>query len=235
MSNATTTAPGTARVAEVIIDGIRHVKTYHPIEVREEEIKTSQYTKAGTVQATLRQRVETVSYYPTTSLSNNMSDNLFSVADFTGIQSDPRTTVENRVTWMTVPEGTTADQILARLQNYPEATIYRVLSNHPILTDKQTSALKAGLGSMETYAKAQLVKYGFQPDGNPIFDEATGEVKSGKPILDFRTQKLQYKVNHFSLTAKDDINLKNDVPGDMFISQDVMENHGAALVGGQQL
>ena len=55
-------------------------KTYAGLEVV--RIYTSDYQKEGTKTAELKQTVTTKSYYPTKSVSSNLSENVFDTKDF---------------------------------------------------------------------------------------------------------------------------------------------------------
>ena len=113
--------------------------------------------------AQLRQEVTKI--YPSVQTSNSMSDDLFSSADF-GLE-DGSEYKEIRVTWISVPKGTSAETVQAMLDKCPDAKIYKILSNEPILTSGQEYAIEAGLTSLDVFENAQMVR---DAAGNPIPD-----------------------------------------------------------------
>lgn len=223
-----------AIVTETVSEtGIRKVRTAHPCHVREGEVLKLEYSKEGTEQAYIRQLVEIVSHYPAARVSNSKSDSLFSLADFSGLgegRSYP-SRPENRVAFMTVPEGTTAEQLNAMLANYPKACVYRISSNHPVLTEEQEMAIKGGLRSKEWFADKQVLKHG--PGAE---DEETGESLEGKLIL--MNGKPQYRASFFSLQGKADEDYRNDDLADYYATPMIraqMEELGAHAEAGQGL
>jgi hypothetical protein len=135
--------------------------------------------------AQIRQIVTKI--YPSASVSNNKQDSLFSTEDF-GLEGGSEYT-EERVTWIPVPKGTTAEQVQAMLDKKPDAKIYKVLSHEPILTDGQEYALEAGLIDLETIAEKQMVRDG-----------------EGSPIL--FNDEVQFSAKFFSLAGKEDEDLR---------------------------
>jgi hypothetical protein len=198
-----------------------------PITV--DHVRKGQFDKPGTMQAQLRQQVLTKSHYPTATISNDMSDNLFDAAEFSTLGRRTFERTENRVTWMTVPEGTTPEQVEAKLQAFPKAIIYKVMSNHPILTDNQKAGMAAGLRSMDQYADSQIVRYG---DG--ATDEETGEDLSGMLILD-QVGKPQYKCNFLSKNGKADEDRRTKDTEDFFASVTIANEMGATNFVGQRM
>ena len=161
-------------------------KTFGQITV--DSVSENMY-KPQVDQAQLRQIVTKT--YPSAQISNNMQDSLFGASSFN--LEDGASYDQTRVTWISVPKGTTAEQVTAQLKANPNARIYRVLSNEPILTDAQESAIASGLTTLDVIAARQLVV-----DGN-----------SGDTIL--HNGKEQYAANFFSLTAKEDIDMRSTV------------------------
>jgi len=156
----------------------------------------SDYQKDGTHTAELRQTVTTKSYYPGKSVSNNMQDNIFGQNDF-GFEEQEYTNNEKRVAWIDVPENMTPEAVAEKLANFPEATLYRVLSNNPILTDNQVYAISAGLTTKDNFAESQVVRY---PEGSE---------NAGKLALD-SNGKPQYRAIFFSNSAKEDMDLRTE-------------------------
>lgn len=115
-------------------------------------------------QAQLRQLVTSI--YPGVRPGNSLTDPLFSAEAF---GAKAQEFVEERVTWVPVPVGTTKEQVEAQLEKLPNARLVRILSLNPILTEEQKNAMKAGLSkSTETgaplteddYREKQAVRYG---------------------------------------------------------------------------
>ncbi len=214
MENTGTVAPlGTA---------IRTIITKSPISV--DDILKAEFQKEGTISAQLRQVVETKSFYPSKKISNNMQDNLFATEDF-GFAETEFLATENRVTWMDIPEGTTAQQVLDKLTNSPKANLYRVLSNKPILTDSQEYAIGAGTKTMDDFAEAQIVRY---PEST-ILNENTPEAQdvSNEIVLD-KNGKVQYRRIFFSATGKEDVDTRTKEVEDVYMSKSIkMELEGA--------
>ena len=152
-------------------------KEYAPITV--DKVDADQY-KTDVDSAQIRQIVTKV--YPSASISNSMSDSLFSADDF---DLEGKEFTETRVTWISVPKGTSAADVQAMLDKNPNAKIYKVLSHEPILTDGQEYALENGLTDLATFENAQLVQ---DNDGNPILDDGA----------------MQYSAKFFSLNGKED-------------------------------
>lgn len=183
----------------------------------------SDYQKEGTLTAELRQTVTTKSYYPSKSVANNMQDNIFGQADF-GFEEQEYVNNEKRVAWIDVPEGMSAEQVTAKLASFPEATLYRVLSNHPILTDSQVYAINAGLTSKDAFAESQIVRF---PEGNE---------NAGKLALD-SNGKPQYRAVFFSNAAKDDQDMRTEAADDAYVSEAIAAeiNSSSHIVTGQTL
>lgn len=202
---------------------IRKVSSKNALTVG--RVYTSDFQKEGTETAELRQSVTTKSYYPSKSVSNNLQDNIFGQSDF-GFEEQEFENEEKRVSWINVPVGSTVETVSAKLASFPNATLYRFLSNHPVLTDDQVYGINAGLTTKETIAESQIVRY-------PMGSENEGQIatdSNGKP---------QYRQIFFSATAKEDIDKRTSEPSDYYASPaimdelaDVTEGH---VVEGQQL
>lgn len=198
---------------------VRRERVPGPITV--DHVMSSQFDKPGTQQAQIRQQITVKSYYPTAQIVNSKSDNLFARSEFSTLSEREFTNVENRVTWMIVPEGTTAADVESRLKQHPKAIIYREISNRPILTDNQMLALNAGLQTMDDYANRQVLRF-----AEGTTDDETGEDLSGQLILD-PNGKVQYRVNFFSMDGKADVDHRNKDKADFYASPEIMEEIGA--------
>ena len=200
-------------------NGIKSTIEFGDIEVA--ELKVSDFQKKGTKTAVLKQTVKTTSLYPAKSVSNNLQDNIFSLeefgADFVG---KPYVRERTNVAFMDVPEASTIETVKAKLALFPNATLYRIMANKPILNSNQEYAIKQGLKTMDDFANAQAVKYGQ--------DDDKGHVK-GNLILD-KHGKVQYKVTYFSTTEKEDMDLRNDIPDDQYLTPELELEYNEALL-----
>jgi hypothetical protein len=185
-------------------------------------VHATAYQKEGTLTAEIKQTVTTKSYYPSKSVSNNFQDNPFSTAEF-GFSEKEYATPERRVVWIDVPTGSTVESVVAKLASLPSATIYKILANHPIISDSQAYAIKAGLTSMEAIADKQAVRY---PDGH---------AEAGKLIL--KNGKPQFKGNFFKATACEDQDLRTADPADFYATPKMkaeLSPASTAIAVGQQ-
>lgn len=198
-------------------NNIKKTTTYSDITL--DNIAVSQYQKEGTLTAQIRQTVTTVSNYPSKQIATNMQQNLFDGTDF-GFDGQNFTNTEERVAWILVPLGTTAESLKDRLAkaNAQNATIYRVMSNRPILDEAQQFAVKTGLNgvTMDTFANSQIVRF---PKGHP---------QEGLICLD-ANNKVQYRRTFFWLTPLEDQDKRTTDPADVYLSPEVtMELNGAS-------
>lgn len=174
-------------------------------QVTIDKLYSSNYQKAGTLTVQLRQEVETVSYY--LALQPNTAG-LFSREEF-GIEEMTFTSNEIRIAWIDVPAHVTIEQVQARLDTLPNKGLVKILSNSPILTPNQQSAIDRGITTLDTFANVQVVRY---PEGHE---------NAGTIILD-KSGKVQYRVNRFESNMKEDtIDLRNDNTTDYYQSPEI--------------
>ena len=204
----------------VIVVNENSIKTEKAIgKISVDEILTSEYQKEGTVTAQLRQIISITSHYPSKRVTNNMQDNLFDVEEF-GFTTNQYVNTENRVCWLDVPTNTTVEALLKKIEQNPEACLYKVMSNKPILTDTQEYAIKAGIRTYDEFANAQVVRY---PEGTKLKLTADSEEEtdvSGQIVLD-KNQKVQYRRIFFSKTAKADLDYRTEKENDVYMSDDI--------------
>src|SRR5437899_566280 len=81
--------------------------------------------------------------YPSTKGFNSLADGLFAVEDLGSGASFN----ETRVAWVTVPTGIDEASVLAQIQSMPDAVLYKILSNNPILTEEQNKVTADGFTS----------------------------------------------------------------------------------------
>ncbi|MHA2400683.1 MAG: hypothetical protein ACXADU_17570 [Promethearchaeota archaeon] len=161
---------------------IQKSKNYGKITI--DSVAASKYQKAGTLTCQIRQVINTKTVYPSTQLSDGISDNLFGASEFTSVSAGQ--TYENsetRIAWMNVPSNTTVQAVQAKLDALyaagKEPCIMKIVSNEPILTDNQLNAISRGLKTMDDFANSQVVRYGsnhsnagaliLDDNGNPMY------------------------------------------------------------------
>lgn len=179
------------------------------------EVKVSDFQKAGTKTAVLKQTVNTKSIYPSKSVSSDMQDNIFGMQDF-GFEEQEFDSSRTNVAFLDVPENATVETVTAQLNKFPGATLYRVMSNEPILTDKQKYAISQGLKTMDEFANSQVVRYG------------EGSGNAGELLLD-SNGKVQYKAVYFSTKPKEDIDLRTD-SDEMYLSPELEMEYNEAIL-----
>jgi hypothetical protein len=157
-------------------------------------VHEAKYQKEGTLTAEIKQTITTKSYYPSKAVSNNLQDNPFASSEF-GFAEQEFVATEKRVAWVDVPKGSTVESVAAKLATLPDATIYKILANKPILSDNQLYAIEAGLTSKDVIADGQVVRF---PTGHP---------QAGQIILDPQG-KVQYKATYFKTSAMADQDLR---------------------------
>lgn len=131
--------------------------------------------------AVLKQEVKSI--YPAARGSNDKVSNIFGAEEFgTGQEY-----VNTRWAIIKVPKGVTPEQVQAKLAQFPNAKLYRILSLNveDTLTQDQKDALESGLSGMtiEDYKNRNLVVhpetnepilYNGQPQYRAIFFDAKG-------------------------------------------------------------
>ena len=220
---------------QVSTNGVTH--TTNKSEVKFGMIRVNpEYQKAGTKTLEVRQTVTTVSKYPSARVSNNLQSNIFATEEF-GFENQEYVSKEERVAWILVPEAATEEAIKAKLEaaNKAGGTLYRVLSNEPILSDDQLYAINQGLRTKDQFAERQVLRY---PDNETTRAEGT----ANKIILDVHGN-VQYRRVYFWHEPKADMDLRdpNKVYTSPAIAQEVADlklqniilENGASLMQGQ--
>lgn len=191
-----------------------------------DEIKVSENQKEGTLTAQIRQTITTVSMYPSKRVDSNLQDSLFAAADF-GFVDKPYTNTENRVAWIPVPTDATKETVAPALAKASAngACIYRVMSNAPILEDRQQYAISQGLRTMDEFADTQAVRYPIGAKND------AGEDISNQLVLD-GSGKVQYRRTFYSATPKEDVDNRGQI--EEFRSAAIKaELMGASVLAGQ--
>jgi hypothetical protein len=169
------------------------------------------YQKKNTLTAELRQEIKTLSYYPTQRVDSNISSNIFAIKDFKGIEDKAFESIETRVAWLDVPEDATVESVKAQLAKFPEAQIYKVLSNKPIISDSEQYAInnpELSDVTLDSYANRQIVRY---PKGNE--NEGKIVLVNGKP---------QYRRTPFFATVMPDQDMRTSEPKDFYASAEIL-------------
>lgn len=182
----------------------------------------SQWQKEGTSTAELRQEVVTKSYYPTKSIANDKQDNIYGMDEF-GFEEQEYVNRENRVAWIDVPEGTSVEEVSGKLAQFPNAGLYRVLSNSPILTENQKYAIESGITHLDNFANTQVVRF---PEGS----ENAGELaldSNGKPQYRAIFFKKDNPVDEDLRTADEEFYASPEIKAEMASGQ-TAETHVVA-------
>lgn len=202
------------------------------VETKKQPIEFSRFflndfQKEGSKTAEIKQKVETKSYYPSKKIDSNFQDNLFTEEEF-GYGEQEFKSTETRVAWLIVPNNTSEEVFNTKLKAATDkgATIYRVLSNKPILDENQLYGIKQGLRTMDDYANSQAVRI---PENNDTLANGT----AGKLLLD-GNGKVTYRRTFFSTVAKEDMDLRNTT--DSYLSPELeAEIMGASIFASQTI
>lgn len=165
-------------------------------------IFNSEFQKEGTLTVELKQTVHSsITYPPKKSVSNKVLDNPF----LNEVQEKPKTFTRTKtfVAFLDVDEDYDIEDIETILNNYPNAVIYKILSNHPILNDNQ----KAVIDSIED---KDLKQQRFDVIANRQL-----VVRKGRIILD-GYGKPQYLATFYSNTPHEDIDLRTPEQQDYY-------------------
>lgn len=178
-------------------------------------VYTSDWQKEGTLTAEIKQTVKTTTSYPSKSVSNNMQDNIFGNNDF-GFETKNFENEEVRVAWIDVPLGSTVESVVAKLNQFPKATLYKVLSNKPILNDSQIYAIANDLTTKDIIGDRQVVRY-------PKNHEDAGSL-----VLD-NNGKIQYRVVCFKTTTVEDVDARTSAMEDVYMTPTIAAEFNDAI------
>ena len=215
-------------------EGVRKVVTKGAIEVS--RVYTSDYQKEGTQTAELKQTVTTKSYYPSKSVRNDLQDNPFPNSDF-GFEEKEYSQERVDVAWIDVPNGKTKEEVKAVLSANPNATIYRIVANHPIFHSGQLAQMERiskDDSKPEAQRKEEVISLKNQIANRQVLrysaDAEDGSYKKDQIILD-QTGKPQYKATFYSGNAKADEDRRTSSPSDYFATPEILaEMHNSASV-----
>lgn len=183
-----------------------------------DSVNASMYQKAGTLTAQLRQVIKTKTTYPSSTISDGVSDNLFSMNEFDIEDGQTFENSETRVAFINVPAGSTLQMVELKIKALEDAgkkpCICKVISNEPILTPNQEAAIAKGLKTLDDFANSQVVRYG------------TNHVNAGQLILD-DSGKVMYKRTFFKASHVEDEN--NCGTGEGYMSPAIAEELNAVV------
>lgn len=194
----------------------------------DKDLYKSQYQKPKTLTAQVRQVITSSFTYPERQIGNNMEDSLFDIGEF-GFEKRTIESHENRIAFLEVPEAFSVDTVKAMLKTFPNAVLYKVLSNEPILTDNQLRAIaNPDLEvTKDQIANSQAVRYSVgatDKDGNDV---------GGELIL--RNGRVQYRAVFFKRTATPDIDDRT-TEGEAYMTPELNEElFGATLDASQHI
>jgi hypothetical protein len=154
----------------------------------------------------------TYRHYPSGKVGNSLQDALFDQEAF-NFQDNKAESI--RMAFVDVPVGTTREQVMAMINNHPDACIYQILSDKPILTDSQEQAIAAGLVSLEDIMYGRPDENGNRTGGQVVRYGKSQNVPAGKGPLDFVPSpagNIQFRQTFFSKTFKPDIDRRQRVP-----------------------
>ncbi len=197
-------APAAVQTAE---NRVTKEVTYGKVEVS--RVYAGTYQKEGTLTAELKQTVTTKASYPSKSVTSNFQDNPFTNAEF-GFSNQDFDSVETRVAWIDVPAGSTVESVTARLAQLPEMRLYKILSNHPNLSDNQAAGIQRGFTTKDIIANSQAVRY-----------PATHPTHAGKLILDING-KVQYRGVYFKASIQEDLDKRTEDVKDMYLTPELL-------------
>lgn len=160
------------------------------------------YQKDNTLTAELKQTITTKSYYPTRSVSNELKDNPFSNVQLGITEGEPYVQNETRVTWIDVPADSSVESVQAKLQTLPNANIYKILANKPIISSSQKAGIDAKLTTTDIIADGQAVRY------------SKDHPQAGKLVL--HNGKPQFRVTYFKLEGSPDVDMRTADPADFY-------------------
>jgi len=215
--NAATTAVAETTVQQLLNETSSNGTTTSLVKgkITVDKVGESQFQKNKTLTAQLRQIIKSIFTYPEAQIANNMQDNLFEAKDF-GFEMKSIEREEHRIAFLDVPLNSTVESITALLEKNPNACLYKVLSNYPILTDGQKRAIDSDNLplTLDDVANSQTVRYpegAKDKDGNDISDDI---------ILD-KNGKVQFRAVFFKVVQTPDVDLRTPDVNDFYASPEI--------------
>jgi hypothetical protein len=157
-------------------------------KIKVDEVRKSNFGKADI--AIIRQKIKTT--YPGSKSGNSFTDSLFNDNEF----GEGKSYVSSRVTFLKVPKGTTEEEVQKKLDNYPDARIYRIMSldYKNVMTDEQKIAIDQGIS-------------------NKTYEEYEASLRAKNPSTNedlMYNGKVFYRATYFSTTNVEDIDLRDE-------------------------
>lgn len=174
-----------------------------------DKIYKGDFQKPGTLTVQLKQTIDTEAVYPAKSVTSSLQDNVFGLEAFGFEEGQKFNSSETRTAWLDVPEAlATEAAVKEQLAKFPNSRLYRILSNHPILSDNQVYGITAGLTTKDIIANRQAVRYG------------EGHEKAGELIMD-PNGKVQYKGIYFSKDGVADMEKRTEDTTDVYLTPEI--------------
>ena len=194
------------------------------------------YQKSGTLTAEMKQIVDEITLYPDKTIRDNLQGNVYDLCEYDQEKKEFKKT-RTDVTLIDVPDGQTLDSVSARLSSYPNATLYRILSNHPIMSETTEKYYQGLIDSDQEalamqiknrIANGQILRYHTSDEEKGIFKDDLILDKFGKP---------QYKACFLDETGKkEDTDLRTEDPTDYYTTIEVLMSMNNLTFGhGQSL
>jgi hypothetical protein len=183
-------------------------KTVSKGQVTLERVYQGQYQKEGSQTAELKQTVTTKSSYPSKSVTNSLTDNLFDAVKDFGYGTKDYANTSTRVAWIDVPSNLDLEQVRAKLSS-TKTSLKQIMSNHPILSDSQEYAIANGITTKGEIANRQVLRF---PEGSENAGGLILDRESGKPI---------YRVNTFRVGEHEDEDLRDLDPENFYVSDEI--------------
>lgn len=188
---------------------------------------TAEFQKEGTKTVEISQKVTTKSFYPSKKVASDLQNGLFDADEF-GFAEQVFTSEESRMAWLPIPESMKDSEVAARIaaDAAKGSTIYRTLSNCPILDENQKYAISSGLRDMDHFANSQVVRY-------PENDKTIADGTAGHIVKDVNGNP-QYRRTFYWKTPHEDIDVRD--ASNVYMSQDIaLELQGASSIVGQTI
>lgn len=209
----------TAENAVIPSAGVTKVKTKAPMQFS--RVYVNDYQKEGTKTLEVKQVVHTETSYPSKKTQTSMNGGLFSAEEF-GFTPKVYPSTETRTGWVLVPVNASEESIKANLEAAIKngATLYRVLSNAPILDENQLFAIASPniARTKDDFANKMVVRY---PDNHE------DESKHGKLILD-GAGNPQYRRIFYWGTHRDDEDQRG---GEVYLTPEIKAELAGASAG----
>lgn len=173
-----------------------------------EEVSPNKYSNEY-LQARISQIVKKTTTYPTSNISNEQVDSVFSIEDFgENMKGQDYENEERRSLFIKVPLGSTIESVQETFdEKAPNGKLTKILSNHPILTEGDKVSISKGNITLDQKAEKQLVRFSVNHPKTP-----------SKPIT--YNDKYQYRVIGFSATGDaEDVDLRTQTKDDHYIPE----------------